>query len=137
MTQKFEREIEEILKNLGDFVPEERMPDRAARRLSDWWSDATKPLHNWRRYLTVQWIMVSSIVLVMVGFVLRGFLPAVASYANMLGLILFVAALAMSVFRWGSRRPKTWRGRVVEISAYDSSWWQALLRRWRLWRRRW
>ena len=140
MTQKYEREIEEILKNLGEFVPEEPLSRRVSRRFDTWRSRFQLPRRDWRRYLTVQWIMVASIALVMLGFVLRMVSPLLASYANLLGLLLFVVAILMSVLHLGGRRrQQRWRGRVVDTTRYDSAWWQSWKRRWRLWwrSRRW
>lgn len=140
MTQKYEREIEEILKNLGEFVRDEPLSRRVSRRIDTWRSRFQVPLGNWRRYLTVQWFMVASIALIMLGFLLRVVSPLLASYANLLGLLLFIAAILMSVLHLGGqRRPRGWRGRVIEISSHDPNWWQSWQRRWRLWwrSRRW
>ncbi len=137
MTQKYEREIEEILRNLDEFVPEEPWYHRAARRVGGLRGRLpVLSLGSWRRYLTVQWLMVASISLMMLGFLLRMVSGQLAWYANLLGIVLFVAALAMSVFHFG--RPgykKRWRGQVVDISSYNSSWWESIQRRWRVWRR--
>jgi len=52
----------------------------------------------------------------------------------MLGLLLFIAAILMSVLHLGGqRRERLWRGRVVDVNRYDSGWWQSWQRRWRLW----
>jgi hypothetical protein len=140
MSQKYEREIEEILKNLGEFVPEEPLTRRVSRRVDGSRFRRWLPAGNWRKYLTVQWFMVASISLVMLGFLLRIVSPSLASFVNMLGLLLFVAAILMAVLRFGGPRgERRWRGQTMNISYYGSGWWQSLQRRWRLWwgRRRW
>lgn len=138
MTQKYEREIEEILRGLDEFVPEEPIARRIQGRVNGWYAPYALWLRglqsNWRRYLTVQWLMVASISLIMLGFLLRMFSLRLASYANTLGFLLFVAVLVVAVLHiGGARRRRIWRGQELNVSHYEAGWWRALQRRWRRW----
>lgn len=134
MAEKFEREIEELLSRLGEWVPQDTPLQRSKRVLGRWlfrwqegWRHALANLRNWRAPLDQ--LMLAGIVLVVLSYFLRFAVPMVARYTGVLGVILFFTAFAL-YFSMGrqQRRDIRWRGRLVEPGPAAARWWSRLRR---------
>ena len=134
MPKKYEQEIDEILRRFDDWPPRRRQRWRGSslRAWTAWLRSAAAYLE-----VTPTRLLVASMILVLVGYLLRLVAPGLAGPVSLLGLAAFIAALVGSVIqrrrRW--RQPAGWRGRSLQVAT--PTWWDALRWRWRLWRRRW
>jgi hypothetical protein len=138
MSDRVEREIEEILRKVDDF-PTEAARIRARRKERD---REHRPGLLQRigisfRGAGIGQVMLLSIVLVLGShFIIGRFDSTVAQYGIILGLILFFSSFLLSFRPRGSTAPqvKRWRGRIIEpdTSSEPRPW--SRLNRW--WRRR-
>jgi hypothetical protein len=115
MPNDLQREIEDLLEKLDEFIPEEKAPGRLNRR----WSGMTRSLRAWSAgvvsRITLGHLMVVSLLLIFLAFVMRS--SAIGRYALIAGLTLLFLTIAVSFFT--SKRPKqekVWRGQVVDLS---------------------
>lgn len=128
MPDKYEREIEEILRKASFPAP------RGQRRSSSWTNELASA---WQRYtvgLSPSRLLVLGLGLALVGYFTRWFIPELGFPISLLALVLLVGGLALSISRRHERRETTWRGRRLDLSSSDL--WATLRRRWDEWRRR-
>lgn len=116
MADRIEREIEEILRKIDDFVPDSPRAKRPQRR-------PNRPLNsaqNWvsRRLAAVSLsqVMMWSLLLVLVSFFLRG--SPVGMWMMIAALIVFATAFFLSIASGTSRKApeKRWRGEPLDLS---------------------
>jgi hypothetical protein len=127
-SDKVQREIEELLEKLDNFVPEERLATKIKnRRTEKRRSERTGPT-IWEQFtarfsrVTLGQIMIAGIICLAVAFLFDGPLGGWARWLTILGIVLTAGAFIMSVVRGGgsSSRPVTgrvqrrWRGEVIE-----------------------
>jgi hypothetical protein len=130
MPDKVQREIEELLDKLDNFVPEERfttkMRDRKRRERPapssgpPFWESVGRRVSG----ITLGHVMLAGLACLVVGFVLRD--SDYARWLSIAGLLLTAAAFILSImnkgsgsrtplFRTGgSRVQKRWRGQIIE-----------------------
>ncbi len=128
MPEKYEREIEEILRKTSFSAP-----DRS-HRSSGWMNDLTSA---WRQYtadLSPTRLLVLGMVLALVGYFLREFIPELGFPMSLLALALLVGGLVLSMSQRNSRQPNRWRGQVIDVPMDNI--WANLKKRWDDWRRR-
>ena len=116
MPNNVEREVEEILRKLDKFVPEE---GRLARTRTGAGQAVSGFLHTILARLSrvsLGQLMLTSLVLVLVAFFFRGASPALARWAIIGGLVLFLSVFVLSFLSGSSRHERRWRGRVVDLS---------------------
>lgn len=129
MPQKYEREIDEILRRFDDWPPR-RVRRRRALPVGAWISRF--PSVHLRMSPTT--LFVTSVALALLGYLIRPIVPSLAMPLSLLGLAVFVAALVFSLTRSRSRHPAMWRGRPMHLTG--PTWWDSLRYRWHAWRRR-
>ncbi|OGO04243.1 MAG: hypothetical protein A2Y60_07115 [Chloroflexi bacterium RBG_13_54_9] len=114
MRRRYEREIEELLAKMEEFLPEEAPPRRRARTTlgSD---NFGKAFSSWWQRLSAPQLMLVSFLLVAVAFFLRFFAPTVAYFVGISGAFLFVFAFALSFLKKPPPLEKRWRGQVIEL----------------------
>lgn len=132
MPQKYEREIDEILRRMDTFLPRERPHLRAWRHLRRWLG-SLRFVSSLQ--ITPSHLMVAGLVLAMLSYLLRAVLPSLAAPASLIAVALFVGAIGLSIARGRRRRAPNWRGRTIDYSRGDGLLWDSWLRRWREWRR--
>ena len=124
MPDRIEREIEDILSKLDDFVPDKGkkpIPFRKpAKRRNQGGDNFFKK--NFGR-LTLNQVMLYALIAAILGFILRG-LPF-AYWVMIAGIVVLVGAFIVSL-RGGSNRTvsggsyqKRWRGEPIETHNYD------------------
>ena len=116
MPDNIEREVEEILRKLDRFVPEESRLTRARRRLGQAISDLSHRLLARFSRISLGQVMVASLILVVVAFFFRSASPTLARWAIIGGLILFFCVFGLSLLGGRSRYERRWRGQVVDLS---------------------
>jgi preprotein translocase subunit SecG len=142
MPERWEREIDELLRRREAKLRREPVSRRVVRRSAPMMSSLSGAFRSFLRRTPVEQFMIASIFLVAMAFLLS-IVPGaagIAQWASLLSILFFVLAIALSVAgRRGSGPPgaKRWRDRDV---GYGSSYgpphpslWESL-RTW--WRRR-
>jgi hypothetical protein len=111
-----EREVEEILRKLDKFVPEEGRLARTRKGAGQAVSDFLHTILARLSRVSLGQLMLTSLVLVLVAFFFRGASPALARWAIIGGLVLFLTAFSLSLLSGRSRYERRWRGRAVDLS---------------------
>jgi hypothetical protein len=121
---KVQREIEELLERLDNFVPEERLAAKIRSRRKQ--SRRTEPagpgpLDGLRKRLsrvTLGQVMLVGLGCMLIGWILDG---SIATWLTLAGIVLTVGAFVMSLINGGGSRAtiggrvqKRWRGQVIE-----------------------
>ncbi len=131
MPQKYEQEIDEILRRMESRLPRRSLRWRLKRRFAAL-SDAIQPRLAVRPTPTV--LLLAGLVAIFLGSILRAFIPGVGTPLALLALALFVGALVLSVAR-SRRYPRAgWRGRPIDYGRGQPLIWDSLIRRWHAWR---
>ena len=116
MSNNLEREVEEILRKLDRFVPEEGPLPRARRRMAGAASGILHAVLARLSSVSLGQVMLASLVLVLLAFFFRSASPALARWVVIGGLILFLTAFALSLLSGHSRHERRWRGEVIDLS---------------------
>lgn len=137
MSEKYEREIDELLRRL-----ERRLDQpphvRIARRLGHFFSWLQRTYRSYRMRPKVEQLMMASILLFLLSYLFSFIYRPLASFATLLSVALFIMAIATSLSRGPGRFgsvEKRWRGQIIDYRPRSPSlWWR--IRRWwnRLWR---
>lgn len=144
MSNRYEREIEELLKRMEGGREGSPRPEPLPRRRPHRTSRVEAFLHRiWRGFLRsspIEQFMIAGVVLALLSAVLQTFSARAAFYAGVISVVLFVLALTISVVsrrRGGLGTEKKWRGRPMNARPSTPFWWLLLvqLRRWWQWRR--
>ena len=114
MADRIEREIEEILRRIDDFVPESARARRPGRRMSSPLFTARSWLSARLAAISLNQVMMWSLIVVIGAFFLRA-IPG-ASWLLVAALIVFVTAFVLSLRGRGGKTPKRWRGQPIDLS---------------------
>jgi hypothetical protein len=116
MPDKMEREINEILRKLDDFLPESGKPRRQPRKVGSGISSAQSWFARRLAAISLNQVMLWSLLAFVAAFFLRG-IPA-ASWIMIGALIVLGTAFVLSLRAPGGRpaSEKRWRGEVVNYS---------------------
>jgi len=117
---KIQREIEDILSRLDDFVPEESVTSRMRRRSSDAAGSFMHTVLSPIASISLQQVMIAALVLIVVGFIGMRVNPLIGRWALIGGVILFLTTIALSVFHRpaasaGPKIEKRWRGQPMDL----------------------
>jgi hypothetical protein len=122
---KVQREIEELLGRLDNFVPEERLAAKIKRRRREK-QEAQGPSMIERAFdrvasITMAQVMIGGLALLVISWIFRDPLGGWASWVGWLGLGLTVVAFVLSMVRGrgpkstlGGRVQRRWRGQIIE-----------------------
>jgi len=140
MSDRFEREIDEILSKIDDFPKHAAQRRRRSGRMGRQIGEAQRNFALRLARITVTQIMVTAFAVMAISyFLLRGAFPEVWVYGLILGLILFFTAFALS-FRGGTpagRSEPYFRGRPRSYYRSETpAFWSKLSEWWRRQRRR-
>ncbi len=116
MADRIEREIEEILRKIDDFVPETGKPRRQPRKPAPGAGNAQGWLGRRLASVSLNHVMLWALLLFVAAFFLRG-LPA-ASWLMLAALIVCATAFMLSLRAPRQRNvpKKRWRGEPVDDS---------------------
>jgi predicted lipid-binding transport protein (Tim44 family) len=115
MADQLQREIEEILNKLDEFIPEQK----ATSHLRKQWSERLHAFGGWLGGLvsrvSMGHLMIASLVLVFIAFAFRS--SAIGQYSMIAGLSLLGLTIVVSFLaNRRTRSEKRWRGQVVALS---------------------
>ena len=136
MPQKYEREIDEILRRLDDGPARPQSGPRAVPTLEKIEPPKVVPIRRWNApRISPSTLMITALALAVLTAPLQHvYAPAVA-WVGLAAVALLVASLGLSIGKWRSGRPtRTWRGRSMEPESSISL--AALRRRFDRWRTR-
>ena len=114
MTNRYEREIEEILEQAGDVSGAKK----AARGGGGFFRGLRQGLNSssgggsWQ--ITPARVFMVSIALLLTALLMSSLAPGLVPFFGWGGLVLFIIAYALFFARPGKAIEKRWRGRVVE-----------------------
>ncbi len=114
---KIQREIEEILNRLDEFVPEERVSERPRRRPTGAASKFAQAIFSPLARISIRHVMLTGFALIVIGFFAARANPF-GLWMLVAGFILFLTAFAISFVGGGSppKVEKRWRGQSIELS---------------------
>ena len=128
-SDRVQREIEELLGKLDNFVPEDRLVSKIKKRRKDAEGpNATeRAWANMRRRfsrLTIGHAMLLGVMLLLAGQFVPGLFYGYSRWAILGGLVLTIGAFILSAIGWDSRRTlagggaseKRWRGQTISYS---------------------
>ena len=129
MSNRYQREIEEILKQAGDLGPSgrERRPKQSFRRLL--WIYVSQSLGGRGWSVSPGRIMLIAGSLLLSALIFRAMVPGLQGLGAPLawaGLLLFIVGYAM-IFVRPAKIEKRWRGQPLEDAG--ESWWDRIRRR--------
>lgn len=127
MPEKFEREIEEILRRASFSTPSRRRASGWEAGLASIWQQITTEL-------TPTTLLMAGIGLALVGYFLGGMLPGAGVPLSLLALICLAGGFAWSISRRRSSQPPRWRGQRIDVRPAYPDLWRNLKRRWQAWR---
>ena len=113
MTQKYQKEIEDLLGQINADRPAEqqaRAPGRSTPRLNP--RRAGRAAFAFR--VSAGRVFLAGIALLLTGAVLRAFVPEVSGYIIWAGICLFVVAYIMFFIRPRRTHELRWRGRPID-----------------------
>ena len=116
MPDNLEREVEEILRKLDKFVPEEGPLARTRKSAGQAVSGFLHAILARLSSVSLGQLMLVSLVLVLVAFFFRGASPALARWLIIGGLVLFLTAFVLSLLGGSSRYERRWRGQLIDLS---------------------
>ena len=121
---KVQREIEELLDRLDNFVPEDRLASKIRKRHRD--ETGPGPIERaWKRVsrFSLGQVMLAGLVLILLGLAFGSRLGSFDRPVIIVGLVLLGGAFLLSVINGDSRRTiaggrqeKRWRGQVIDYS---------------------
>ena len=114
---RIQREIEDILNRLEEFVPEESATTRMRRRSSGAAASFARAVLGPLARISLRQVMLTALVLIVLALLAMRIHPLFARWAIIAGVILFLTSFALSFFNRGSppKVEKRWRGRPLEL----------------------
>ena len=140
--ERLQREIEELLDQLDNFVPEERLAAKIRSRRKRQAVEERGP-SLWSRFtsrlsaITLGQVMLAGLACLVISFFFRGPLGSFAMWLTIAGLAMTIGAFALSMIRGGGSSTtvtgtvqRRWRGQVIEYGEPST------MERFRAWLRR-
>jgi hypothetical protein len=120
MSERYKKEIEEVLKQAGELGTSSGRPRRQRSLWGLIWLQVAQSVGGRTWSITPGRVMLTAVALLLGALIVRSFAPGIVGLLFWAGLVLFIVGYAMFFVR-----PKTvekrWRGQSIE---YDgSTWW--------------
>jgi hypothetical protein len=128
MSDRYEREIDELLGRLEGHMRREPLSRKMSRRFRPYSRGMQGAFAAFLRRPPTEQFMIAAMVLVVASFLLNMLgLAYWAFFASVLSIVLFVLGIALSLA--GRHSPgyrKKWRGREIEYDSHGPSIWSQL-----------
>jgi hypothetical protein len=131
MPQKYEQEIDEILRRMEPRLSRVTLRRRFSSRVA---IIANAVLGRLVIRPTPTGLLLAGLVFAFLGYILRGFVVGIGTPLVVVAIALFVSALVLSVSRSRRRPAAGWRGRRIDYRTSEPLIWASLVRRYRAWR---
>ncbi len=129
MSNKLERDIEEVLAQIDRFPPKRSLWSRIRRRVVNAVGGVGEAISSipWPRISIGQVLLIAIAVIVIAYFGFRG--SGIGSILIFGGILAFIGAFIFSLRRQSASRlpEKRWRGQPMDLDEPGGSWWK----RWR------
>ena len=129
MPEKYEREIDEILRR-ASFQPPR------ARRQTTWLSSLLSPWRQFTTGVSPSRLFVFGILLALLGYFVGAYVPSLGAPVSLLAVVFLFGGLVVAIRGRQYHRPPIWRGRRLDEPISYRDIWQNLKRRWDTWRGR-
>lgn len=128
MSQRYEREIDELMHRLEGRMRREPLSRRLSRKVRPYSHGFRRAFAAFLRRPPTEQFMISAMVLVVVSFAMNMVgLGKWAFYASIFSIVFFVLGIALSLIsRQSPGYQKRWRGREVEYDPHGPSIWSHL-----------
>lgn len=129
MTDRLQREIDEILARLDSFPPRRSLWWRLRRRVGGVLGGLGRGLRGLRLpRLSMGQLLLLGIAVIVIAYLLEPGGANVARYVIVAGIVIFLAAFILSLRRQTRPPEKRWRGQPMELGGPDvgqrlRSWW--------------
>ncbi len=123
MSERYKREIEDILDQSGDLAPDPRSKPGLLKAL---WTQAVKSVSGKPWSISPGRVMIAAIALLLAAVLLRPAIPGATGAMLWAALLLFILGYALFFVVRTPKTEKRWRGQPIE---YGTSWWDKLRRR--------
>ena len=126
MSQKYQREIEEILREAGDVLPSKK---RARSKSNFWrllWLYIRQSLGGKTWSVTPGRVMLVAISLLLLALIFSRMVPGIGGPLALAGLLLFIIGYGLFFVR-PPRIEKRWRGQLLDEPG--TSWWDRFRRK--------
>ncbi len=114
MTDQLQREIEDLLNKLDEFIPEQKRTSRLRSRVGERFRRIRDRLGSLIGRVSLGHLMIASLVLIFVAFAFRS--STVGRYSLFAGLALLAVTIVISFATNRRTAEKRWRGQVVDLS---------------------
>ena len=122
MAKKYQREIEDILKQAGDVSPARRASRGSASLPVQVWRYAAASLRDWSARFSPGRIMFVGVALLLATLLFRSLVSWVVAPLAVAGVILFMVGYGMFFIKPRQRYEKKWRGQSIEDDSGGSPW---------------
>jgi hypothetical protein len=130
VSEKYEREIEEILRKTS-FSSTPKGPGRSP----GWMAGLAAEWQHLLADLSPTRLLAYGLGLALAGYIFRWFLPELSAPLSLLAFVLLFAGLVLSMSRRSASPPSGWRGRAFDVRSQSPELWESLKRHWQSWRR--
>ena len=125
MAKRYEKEIEEILEQAGEFGSHKPI-NNCKGIVGILWGYIVQSIGGKSLVLTPGRIMITSVLLLMVGLISNSFIHGVGAWIAWIGFLLFIVGYASFLIR-PKRIEKRWRGQLIDDR--PESFWKRFTRR--------
>lgn len=115
MPNRIEREIEEILTRLDEFVPNESRTRRVRRRGRALYGSAWDRIRAATSGITSGHVLLAAVLVLVASFFLKGLFPTFFRFATYAAVAVLFGAIILSIRPVRRRRETYWRGQPVDI----------------------
>ena len=122
MAKKYQREIEDILKQAGETAPVRRSQRGSASLSTLVWKYTVGAVRNWSARFSPGRIMFTGVALLLAILILPSPVSWLMAPLAVAGLILFVGGYGMFFIKPRQRYEKRWRGQPIDDNNDGSLW---------------
>ena len=131
MSERYQREIEEILEQASEALPGKGRKQRSHRSIFAAIGSILGGMLGGKKWaITPGRLMLIAVALILSALIVRAMTPGIVAPLLWAGLFLFIVAYGLFFIRPWPQYEKRWRGRLVE--EYDNPWWERIRRRLKL-----
>lgn len=129
MSNKLQREIDELLAKLDTFPPRRSLWARAREAIARWFRSAGRSLASLRLpHISVGHLLLLGIAVIVIASVLNPGGTSITRAVIIAGIVLFLVAFVLSLRRQSRPPEKRWRGEPMELGGSSGanrlrSWW--------------
>ena len=125
MSERYKKEIEEILQQAGELAPSKRSRGSSSSFLKLIWLNLARAVGGKTWSLSPGRVMLIGLALLLSALIMQAVVPGIVALLAWGGLVLLIVGYAMFFIR-PPKIEKRWRGQSID---YGDTWWDRLRRR--------